>query len=300
MTTTGINYSKVLRDQDPGNRKFSILIPSWNNLPYLQLCIASIRQNSSFNHQIIVHINEGRDGTLEWVRTQPDLDYTWSSSNIGICYALNLARNIAITPYIAYFNDDMYVCPRWDKVLHDEIEKIGHPLFFLSSTLIEPFTNDVCMIRRDFGSDIGTFNEAALLKEYTSLGKPDWQGATWPPNIVHKDVWDMVGGYSVEFSPGMYSDPDFSMKLWHNGVRLFKGMGESKVYHFGSKSTARVTRNKGYSLFISKWGMSPGSFTKLYLRRGDRFEGIYEAPAPSQGLELKNLFKRVSAAFSKH
>ena len=31
-------------------------------------------------------------------------------------------------------------------------------------------------------------------------------GATIPPNIVHRDIWDLVGGYSIEYSPGMYSD----------------------------------------------------------------------------------------------
>jgi hypothetical protein len=45
---------------------FTILIPSWNNLPYLRLCIGSIRRNSRFPHQVIVHVNEGSDGTLDW------------------------------------------------------------------------------------------------------------------------------------------------------------------------------------------------------------------------------------------
>ena len=43
---------------------FSILIPSFNNLNYLKTCIESIKKNSHYNHQIIVHVNEGSDGTL--------------------------------------------------------------------------------------------------------------------------------------------------------------------------------------------------------------------------------------------
>ena len=39
---------------------FSILIPTFNNIDYLKLCIESIRKNSKFNHQIIVHINEDK------------------------------------------------------------------------------------------------------------------------------------------------------------------------------------------------------------------------------------------------
>ena len=50
--------------------KFSIIIPSWNNLPYLQLCIKSIEQHSTHKHQVILYINEGSDGTLDWVKEQ--------------------------------------------------------------------------------------------------------------------------------------------------------------------------------------------------------------------------------------
>ena len=37
---------------------FSILLPTLNNLNYLKICIDSLK-NSKFNHQIIVHVNEG-------------------------------------------------------------------------------------------------------------------------------------------------------------------------------------------------------------------------------------------------
>ena len=47
---------------------FSIIIPTFNNLEYLKLCLKSIQKNSKFDHEIIVHINEGNDGTLEYLR----------------------------------------------------------------------------------------------------------------------------------------------------------------------------------------------------------------------------------------
>ena len=33
---------------------FSIIIPTFNNLDYLKLCIKSIRQNSKYSHQILL------------------------------------------------------------------------------------------------------------------------------------------------------------------------------------------------------------------------------------------------------
>src|SRR3954462_10545688 len=85
--------------------KFSILIPSWNNFEYLKLCINSIRKNSFFKHQIIVHINEGKDGSLDWIKEQNDIDYSYSDANIGVCYALNICRTLFDTDYILYMND---------------------------------------------------------------------------------------------------------------------------------------------------------------------------------------------------
>ncbi|HZZ76660.1 MAG TPA: glycosyltransferase, partial [Puia sp.] len=241
---------------------FSIFIPTWNNLSYLKICIDSLRRHSVLPLQIIVHINEGNDGTTAWVKSQPDLSFTFSQENIGICYSLNQCRTLAHGDYFLYLNDDMYVCPGWDQYLYNEIKTIGHDAFFLSATAIEPVkTDNNCVIVLNSGTDPDSFREDKLLTEFRDPVKKDWQGSTWPPNIVHKKIWDLVGGYSIEYSPGLYSDPDFSMKLWKAGIRLFKGVGNSRVYHFGGKSTRRIVKNKGYYTFISKWGMTSATFT---------------------------------------
>lgn len=277
---------------------FSIFIPTWNNLPYLKLCIGALRKHHAFPHQYIVHINEGKDGTLDWVKSQSDLSYTYSEKNIGVCYALNLCRTLATADYFLYLNDDMYVCPGWDLHLLAEIKAIGHDAFFLSSTAIEPVqTANNCVIVRNFGEDAESFQEQGLLNEYLDLQKPDWQGATWPPNVVHKKTWDLVGGYSIEFSPGLYSDPDFSMKLWKAGIRLFKGVSASRVYHFGGRSTIRMMRNRGYYTFISKWGISARTFTKEFLGSGETFSGARTEPDISFPARVKNWFKRLLASF---
>jgi hypothetical protein len=122
-------------------------------------------------------------------------------------------------------------------------------------------------------------------------------GATWPPNVVHRDVWDLVGGYSAEFSPGMYSDPDFSMKLWALGIRFFKGVGRSRVYHFGGKSTGRVLQNKGYFTFVGKWGFAPGWLTQQVLKRGKPFTGVTPDTTPTRGQKAKMSWKRITASF---
>ncbi|MDR0994616.1 MAG: glycosyltransferase [Verrucomicrobiota bacterium] len=263
------SYSGVV----PAGARLSILIPSWNNLPYLKLCVNSIRRYSTHPHQIIVHVNDGSDGTLDWVREQ-QLDHTYSPENVGICFAMNLGRTLVQTDYVAFMNDDMVVCPGWDTALLEEIAALPDKYFFLSATMLEPYpTNSKPVIApADYGREIEDFDEAKLLREFHQYEKADWCGATRPPNVVHRDVWDLVGGYSVEFSPGFYSDPDFAMKLWQAGVRHFRGIGRSRVYHFVSKSLVRVQPNPGRRQFLKKWGMTSSTFTRLVLQLGKPYE----------------------------
>ena len=251
---------------------FSILIPTWNNLDYLKLCLKSIRKNSTFNHQVLVYVNESSDGTAEWLEEQ-GYEYISNKENVGVCQALNALRTKVTTEYILYMNDDMYVCPEWDKVLWEEIQRLPDNKFFLSATLIQPrpFFCKSVIAPANFGESVESFREQDLLENYRSLPHYDWFGSTWPPNVVHKEIWDLVGGYSLEFSPGMYSDPDFSAKLWMVGIRLFKGLSDSRVYHFESVSTGRVKKNNGSLQFLMKWGITSASFMRNVLKRGEPF-----------------------------
>ena len=278
---------------------FSIIIPSWNNLALLQLCIRSIRQNSAFAHQIIVHVNDGSDGSLAWVK-ENGIEHTSSPENIGICLAVNEAAMHASMDYILYLNDDMYCCPGWDTALANKLKNIDTDLFMLSGTMIEPKnTNNPCVIVGDYGTDAHNFDEDRLLADLPQLHKTDWWGATWPPTLVSRNWWFRVGGYSSEFSPGMSSDNDFSMKLWHAGCRIFYGVGDSLVYHFQCKSTGKVKKNDGGKQFLQKWGMRQSMFDRYYLRRGKTAEGLrLDEPEDTGEFRWQMLRSRIKRALS--
>ena len=108
---------------------FSIILPTYNNLNYLKLCLKSIKQNSSFNHEIIIHINEGTDGTKSFLENT-DHKITYSSKNLGVCMSFNEAVKKATKKYIVLAHDDMYFCPEWDKVFLSELNKIPKILIF--------------------------------------------------------------------------------------------------------------------------------------------------------------------------
>ncbi len=269
--------------------QFSVLIPTWNNLEFLKCCVESIRKNSVEQHEILVYVNEGADGSAEWCELE-GLKFIQSEKNVGVCTALNGLFEIATKDVICYVNDDMYLCPKWDESLIAEIEKIGHEKFYLSSTMVEPEdTGNKCVLAPfPFGKSPSEFQEAELISALTNMQKTDWSGSTWPPNLMHRNTWLAIGGYGEEFSPGLYSDPDVSMKLWNQGVRIFKGLGESRAYHFMSKSTGRVKMNDGKKTFLKKWGVSSSWFVKEVLKQGE----IYSGPLPEKKIS-PNLKDRI-------
>ena len=76
------------------------------------------------------------------------------------------------------------------------------------------------------------------------------------------------------------------MKLWNLGIRIFKGINDFKVYHFGSivlrKKISKLSKKKygsmGAKIFLIKWGISIKFFKKFYLRSNTKFQNKLDNP----------------------
>lgn len=248
---------------------FSILIPTFNNLEYLKICLNSIEKNSSYKHQIIIHINDGSDGTLDFV-IKNNFEYTHSVENIGMPKALNLASKLSKREYILISHDDFYYCPDWDIEFFHEIKKMSDNKFYLSGTMV-----GAGQVPFDAGETYLDFDEKKILENLDKIKTFNFQGTTKCPGLVHKDIWKLVGGWSEEFSPTGGDDTDFAMKLWKNNIRIFKGLGKSLAYHFGSITTRKKNKklftylgSRGNKIFLKKWGISINFFEKKFLNSG--------------------------------
>ena len=250
---------------------FSIIIPTFNNLNFLKVCLSSLKKNSSLNNEIIIHSNSNEDGTLDFIK-ENNFKYTHTNSNIGLCSAVNLAAKKVTTNYILYAHDDMYFLPEWDLALKQEVKNIGHNFFYLHAAEIGI---NGAHIKFDCGSNYENFDEKKLLNNYKNFYLEDYNANHLSPHLIHRDLWNKVLGFSEEFNPGDGSDPDLVLKLWNEGVRYFKCLGNFKVYHFGSVTTRKkksLKLNKGTNIFIKKWGLSPLIIRKYYLETGKKFE----------------------------
>ena len=76
----------------------------------------------------------------------------------------------------------------------NEIKSIGHNKFYLSGTMMNNG-----QIKFNCGNSDKDFDEDKFLQNYKDYNYYDFQGSTWAPHVVHKDLWNLVGGFSEEF-----------------------------------------------------------------------------------------------------
>jgi GT2 family glycosyltransferase len=271
----------------------SIIVPTYNNLKFLKHFLFSIKKNSKYKHQIILHINEGSDGTLDFAKKNK-LVYSHSSTNIGLCSSLNMAAKLSKYKLILYAHDDMFFCKNWDFFLKNEINKFKNNLYYLTGTNV---SNGHGLLNLDCGSRPSNFNEKKFNNFCLTDDSKDLQGSHWAPHLIHKDLWNKIGGFSEEFNPGDGSDPDFCMKLWNENVRIFKTISKFKVYHFSSITTRKsnLILNNGTKTFILKYGFNPRFFRKYYLR-GDN-HNTFIGPLKDPEINFKMIFDKIINKF---
>lgn len=76
-------YSGTCQLEKNEMRTTSIVILSYNTLSYTKLCIESIRAYTKKSYEIIVVDNASTDGSLEWLKEQPDIKLIANRENAG-------------------------------------------------------------------------------------------------------------------------------------------------------------------------------------------------------------------------
>ncbi len=247
-------------------KPFSVVIPTWRNLEYLDIMYRGLVRNSAVPHEIIIFFNESDKSCEDWAAGKNVL-YCGSRTNTGVCPAVNSAARLATTDFICYMNDDMYPLPGWDTALSGYIGLADK--LWLSGTAIEPGNSTPCYIEnRNYGISASTFEEERLLREYRTLMRPYNIVSTWTPVLLSRRDWEAIGGFDEHYFPGFGSDPDLAMKMYQYGCRNFIGVGNSLVYHFAKRTTARFKGNTDPSkYFRKKWGISWKRFFKKVIKR---------------------------------
>jgi len=260
-------------------------ISTYNNLPYLQLAIDSVRKNSYFKDApFIVHAENCTDGTNEWldeVKNLYNLEVYIENNEIakGIGGGMNFCASKVQTEYINFLHSDFYVTKNWDLELLNVHQKYPDQKLWVNSHRVEPnmFNSPdrpgTILVSLDvFGAYHNDFHYeyfeewAEEFKAMNDFEIPKGEGVS---GLIKKAVWDEVGGNDPLFAPTSWEDMDLFLRMLQNGVRFILP-SKSLVWHFGARGSHRLEENNGQSSerqrkaehenakkWLGKWGRMP-------------------------------------------
>jgi len=254
----------------------SFVIPSRNNLSYLEWSYNSIRKNLGYTHEILLADDFSTDGTWEYLQEVQDKDIgvqifrNEGPERKGIVYWYDFLCEKATNDIVMFFHADMYACPNLDTEVLRHLE----PGVVVSATRIEPplHPKGPEKIVKDFGIEPEEFNEDNFLyyvRNVQNMYKNKVTEGIFAPWIIYKEDYEKVGGHDELFAPQSKEDSDIFNRMHlldYKFVQTWKGL----VYHMTSRGSRFNpmaggapgkdspewihTTTKNMRNFIRKWG----------------------------------------------
>ncbi len=257
---------------------YSIIIPTFKNHKYLELCLRSIIQNSYYKtHQICVHI-DGYDEPTISVLNKYSLPYTLTSENIGPSHGFNILST-QILHNVVVGHDDCYFTKNWDLNLHKwELElnrRFPEYMKIIGYKWCEPNFGSFPPIC-NAGKCLETFNEE-LLNNYIQTHSSHTIDATqdgwlfnslYPKQLFEKFRW------STDFH--QCADMDFAITFLSylkntQAKFLIFSVNDVNVYHFQTVATPKSKLPKnGCEKFMEKWNITLDEAWKIIKTEVDR------------------------------
>ena len=250
--------------------KITFVLPSRNNLEFLQLAYKSIR-NLETKHEVLILDDASIDGTQEWIKSLNDEDlityYNPGPERIGIVGMFDKGIEMARTEIIFAFHADMVACKDLDK----NILKYLKPGTVVSATRVEPPLHPPGpeKITYDFGVEADQFNFDKWYNESEGLKQDKITEGIFAPWCMYKSDYLAIGGHDELFAPQSKEDSDLFNRFVLNGYYTIQSW-DGLVYHFTSRGSRfnthagggagknseewLYTTTKNGRNFIRKWG----------------------------------------------
>ncbi len=246
----------------------SYCIPSKNNLRYLIPCIKSIRENSHYDNEVIVFVDQDNDGTESWL-IENNIKYfvNQSGAPLGIGHAYDTMFKQARFDKVVAFHADMILGKDADlnMIKHHSIGKV------VCSTRIEPplHPHGPEKMTMDFGlwpEEIKWKEFDAYVKHYSNLNFGVTTKSMFAPWLI--DRRNHLGHDPLFLS--VYEDADLFRRFVLAGYELVQSW-DSLVYHLTcrggqfsgatkmedfKKKDENWLRNNQISMleYVRKWG----------------------------------------------
>jgi len=218
----------------PENPAVSVIVPNWNGMRFVGMCLDSLAQLDFENFEVIVIDNGSMDGSREMIEEQ----YPWVRLiklpyNKGFAIACNEGIKASNAEYVVLLNNDIEVTSDWLTELYEGMER--HPecgmgttkMMFLDNRDVFYNTGDLFHSwsagggRGQGEKDNGQYDEEEFVF-----------GACAGAGIYRKELFQQIGLFDEDFFI-FAEDVDLNMRSQLQGFQAVY-LPKSKVYHIGT------------------------------------------------------------------
>jgi hypothetical protein len=218
----------------PENPAVSVIVPNWNGMRFVGMCLDSLAKLHFKNFEVIVVDNGSMDGSREMIEEK----YPWvrllkNPHNMGFAIACNQGIKASNAEYLVLLNNDIEVTPDWLTELYEGMER--HPECGMGTTKMMFLDNrDVFYNTGDlFHSWSSGGGRGQGEKDNGQYDEEDYVfGACAGAGIYRKELFDQIGLFDEDFFI-FAEDVDLNMRSQLKGYKAVY-LPKSKVYHIGT------------------------------------------------------------------
>ena len=224
--------------------RISFIIPSRNNLKYLQQAVKSIEECYGTDHDIVLLDDASTDGTWEWISALKGDHYVKCRNNkgerVGHTILYDIGVSVSRTEVFSILHADMVVSPNYvtNLLKHLDRKKV------VCATRIEPPLHPPGpeKIVKHLGFEPEEFSYQSFLN-FTAPLEVEHKDATtrgiFAPWCMYKEDFEAIGGHDKLFAPMELEDSDIFNRMYLAGYSLIQSR-DAFVYHM----TCRGSRFK--------------------------------------------------------
>jgi GT2 family glycosyltransferase len=220
----------------------SIVIVTYNSIEFIEPCLNSIRQHTTYPHYEVILLDNGStDGTPEFVRryaqAHAGVRFISSDQNHGFAAGNNAAIAESRGEYLILLNPDTIVTSGWVGRL------LAHFRRDESIGVLGPVTNSA-------GNELKinvSYRNAPEMERFAEEVCQSHRGEAFDLHVVPlfcamipRGVWDSVGALDEGYEIGMFEDDDFAQRIRQAGFRV-AGARDCFIHHFGQGSFSKLT-----------------------------------------------------------
>lgn len=238
----------------------SVIIPTYKEPEYLDLCLRSAFEGQTNKNEIIVVVDGFMELNKPILDKYPDVRILDLGTNQGLSVATNWGVYNATGEYILVVNDDNVFPDKWDVNLLPHLGK-GK---VITPNQVEPFPS---MFKQFQIEDLGKTPEEFSLEKFWKYEKSirgvrmtEGTGSTLP-FAMYKYDYLAVGGWDELYSTPHVVDWDFFLKCEYVGYKMIRTYS-SYFYHFAGAATKQTPQqakqfkqkeSQGHRFFANKW-----------------------------------------------